>query len=306
MPRSLPPLNALPAFEAAARRLSFSRAAEELCVTQAAVSQQIKQLETRLGVKLFERVHRGLRLTAHGRDYQRTIAPLLEELRQAGARLKEADDSGVLTVTTLPSFAAKWLVSRLWRFQQAHRDIEVRIDASTKVVDFQEDDIDLAVRLGPGDWPGVEAILFMAEDQFPVCSPELMRRLPAQRSPRDLLALPMLWDTEDPQGWRRWLTAAGVSGNEPRLGTGFNNAALLLQAAIESQGVAMARALLVADDLAAGRLCRPFKQAVPSDYDYYIVYPPRHAKRAKVAAFRDWILAEAAAQTPLPEDVCQT
>lgn len=296
MPRPLPPLNALPAFDAAARQLSFSRAAEELHVTQAAISQQIKLLEGQLGVILFERIHRGLRLTPEGRLYQQTVTPMLDELRHATARLRRADESGVLTLSVLPSFAAKWLVSRLWRFQERHPDIDVRIDANCKLANFQDDDIDMAIRHGPGDWSGVESVFFMNEDFFPVCSPALLERPPGLSSPRDVFQHPLLWDTEEPGAWQSWLSAAGIDDVELKRGTGFNNAALVIQAAIEGQGVAMARHLLAADDLAAGRLCRPFELGLPSEYDYYIVYPPHAGKRPKIAAFRDWMLEEAAAQ----------
>ncbi len=296
MPRQLPPLNALPAFDAAARHLSFTLAAEELHVTQAAISQQIKQLEQQLGVDLFERIHRGLRLTAEGRSYQQTISPMLNELRQATARLRNSEESGVLTLSVLPSFATKWLVSRLWRFQEAYPDIDVRIDASAGLANFRDDDIDLAIRHGPGNWPGVEAVFFMDEDLFPVCSPSLLESSQNLGKPEDLLQHKLLWDTEYPSSWHDWFSASGIDDIKLRQGVGFNNAALMIQAAIEGHGIAMARRLLAEDDLRAGRLCQLFELRLPSHYDYYIVYPPRAAEQPKVAAFRDWMLAEVADQ----------
>ncbi|MGV6827628.1 MAG: transcriptional regulator GcvA, partial [bacterium] len=283
-------MNTLPAFEAAARHLSFSRAAEELHVTQAAVSQQIKQLEQKLGVKLFERIHRGLRLTPEGLTFQNTVSPALDDLRRVTANVREPEGDGVLTLSVLPSFAAKWLVSRLWKFQDEYPEIDVRIDASTRLANFVDDDIDIAIRHGPGGWSGLESIFLLDEDFFPVCTPDLIEQSPLD-TPSDLLQHQLLWDTEYPSAWEDWFNAAGVK-QQKKKGTGYNNAALMIQAAIEGQGVAMARRLLAEDDLESGRLVKPFTLSLPSDFAYYIVYPPRASGQFKVQAFRDWILSE--------------
>ena len=301
MSRRLPPLNALRAFEAAARHLSFTRAAEELHVTQAAVSHQIKGLEEWLGMPLFRRLNRALMLTEAGQTYLPAVRDALDTLAQATDRLFRRDSAGALTISTMPSFAAKWLVMRLGRFQARHPELEVRLHATPQLADFAQQDVDVAIRFGSGRWPGLRSERLMTEDIFPVCSPALLRGgLPLAR-PEDLRRHTLLHD-DYMITWAIWAEAAGLTGIDLHRGPRFNDSALILQAAMEGAGVALARGVLVADDVAAGRLVRLFDIHLPGDYAYYVAAPPPYFSRPKVRAFRDWLFEEAAlsGQVPAP------
>jgi len=291
--RRLPPLNALRAYEAAARHLSFTRAADELFVTQAAVSHQVKALEEHLGIRLFRRLNRALLLTEEGQSYLPAVSQALDLIDDATRRLRRADERGTLTVSALPSFAARWLVPRLGRFFAAHPDIDVRIAPSPALVDFERDDVDLAVRYGKGRYPGLRTHHLFGEEMFPVCSPALMEGDHPLREPRDLRPHTLLHD-DDHEPWRRWLHAAGVEDRvDPERGPVFTDGSLMVQAAIAGQGVALARSVLAADGLAAGCLVRPFALSLPAEQAYYLVCPETTAERPKIVAFRDWLLAEA-------------
>ncbi|HET8727749.1 MAG TPA: transcriptional regulator GcvA [Alphaproteobacteria bacterium] len=293
----LPSLKALRTFEAAGRHLSFTRAAAELHVTQAAVSHQIKALEEELGLQLFRRGHRGLLLTDVGQTYLPEVRAAFEKLAQATDRLRTHDATGALTVSVLPSFAARWLVPRLRRFRRRHPDIDVRLSANDHVVDFERDDVEVAIRYGTGKYQGLAADRFLTEEFFPVCSPALLEETPdgppPLRRPEDLRWHTLLHD-DMRTDWAMWLLAAGVEGIDPRRGPAFTDSAMLLQAAVDGQGVALGRSALAADDLIAGRLVRPFEISLPAEYAYHIVYPERSAQRPKIVAFRDWLLDEAA------------
>lgn len=291
----LPPLNALRAFEAAARHLSFTRAAAELYVTQAAVSHQIKALEEYLGLKLFRRRNRALTLTEDGQAYLPAVRRAFDTLRQATDRLLHTDASGALTVSVLPSFAARWLVPRLGRFLRIHPEIDVRLAPGIELVDFARGDADAAIRYGSGHYPGLRADRLLTEDIFPVCSPDLLQRGHALEKPGDLCHHTLL-HADDDADWRTWLLAAGVDNVDPTRGPIYTDSGMVIQAAIAGQGVAVARSVLAADDLAAGRLVRPFELSLPSEYAYYFVCPEAEADRHKVAVFRDWLVAEAAGQ----------
>src|ERR1043166_1013355 len=291
MPRRLPPLNALKAFEAAARSESFTRAAEELHVTQGAVSHQVKALEATLGLKLFNRDHQRLTLTETGRDYLAVVRDALDRIALGTERLVQRQTSGVLTVSPAPDFAAKWLVCRLGRLAERHPEIDLRVSASVHHVDFVREDVDVAVRHGDGKWPGLDAVRLCSERLFPVCSPRLVagrKRITAA----DLLKFPLLrlgdWTT-----WTRWFEAAGLSDVEPR-GAIIDRASLLIDAAVDGQGVALARTALAAWDLIHGRLIRPVDISLRMANTYWIVCPKAAADLPKVATFRDWLLAEAA------------
>jgi len=304
MTRNLPPLNGLRAFEAAARHLSFTRAAAELHVTQAAVSHQIKGLEDWLGTPLFRRVNRALELTEAGHAYRVPVSEALGLIADATGRLFRQENGGVLTVSTMPSFASKWLVLRLGRFQAAHPDIEVRLHTSSQLVDFAGRDVDVGIRLGRGQWPGVLAERLMTEDVFPVCAPALRDGPKPIRTPADLLRHTLLHD-DYLITWSAWFAAAAAGGAmaggtpppgaEVDRGPRYSDSALLLQAAMAGQGVALARRVLVADDLAAGRLVRLFDVTLPGEYAYYVVTPSHGRIPAKVRLFRDWLFAEVAA-----------
>ena len=302
MARRLPPLNALRVFEAAARHLSFTRAAEELHVTQAAVSHQIKGLEARLELKLFRRLNRALLLTDQGQAYFPPVRDALEALAAATQRLGAADAAGRLTVSTLVSFAANWLVPRLGRYRALNPEIDVRITTSDNLVDFARQDVDLAIRYGSGDWRGLDAVRLMTEEVFPVCSPGLLHGGPPLRNPSDLGHFTLLHD-EMREDWRMWLMAAGATGIDATRGPGFSNSNLVVQAAIAGEGVALGRSVLVADDLAVGRLVRPFDMSLPGEFAYYVVCPEANAKRPKVEAFREWLLDEAAGAEIEPDRV---
>jgi LysR family glycine cleavage system transcriptional activator len=294
----LPPLNALRAFEAAGRHLSFTRAARELNVTQAAVSHQVKALEAVLGVKLFRRHHRALSLTEAGQLYLPVLRDAFAGIAAATERLRRRDAVGVLTVSTLASFAATWLVPRLGRFRDAHPEIDVRIAASHRLVDFGREDIDLAIRYGRGEWPGLHAEPFLTEDIAPVCSPALLASGPPLRRPADLRHHVLLhdeWFGDPYEGWRRWLAAFKLDGIAWQRGPVFSDSSMVVRAAVEGQGVALGRGVLIAEDVAAGRLVRLFDASRPANTAYFIVCPPAALERAKVAAFRDWLLAEARA-----------
>jgi LysR family glycine cleavage system transcriptional activator len=289
----LPPLKSLRYFAAAARHLSLSKAADELHVTHSAVSHQIKALEEFLGTKLFRRQGRGLRLTEAGQSYWPQVQDCFDKLSDASLRLARNRTAGPLTVTCMPSFAARWLVPHLGRFRERHPDIDVRLAADERVVDFARDDVDIAIRHGLGKWPGVLTDRLLAEQHFPVCSPKLLEDSGAIRTPADLIKHTLLRDY-DWRGnfWVDWLRAAGLGEVDLKHALSFNNSALMLQAAIDGLGVALTQQILVADDLKAGRLVKPFDLQIETEYSYWIVMPPQYRERPKVAAFRNWLLEE--------------
>ena len=293
MARRLPPLNALRAFEAAGRHLSFTRAAGELHVTQAAVSHQIKSLETHLGLTLFRRLNRSLLLTDAGQALLPTLSDALDSIDQAVRRLDGGDTTGVLTVSCLHSFAATWLVPRLVRFRALQPDIDVRIATSDEIADFVTDDMDVAIRYGPGVWPGLHVTRVMREEFFPVCSPNLLRDGPPLEEPSDLRHYNLLHD-DMREDWSKWLLAAGVDDVDAKGGAAYTHSNLLVQAAISGAGIILGRSVLVADALAEGSLVRPFDTSLPANFAYYVVCPEASAERPKVAAFRAWLAAEAA------------
>jgi LysR family transcriptional regulator, glycine cleavage system transcriptional activator len=286
----LPSLNGLRAFEVAARHLSFTRAAAELNVTQTAISHQIRRLEEQLGKRLFVRRTRGLQLTHDAQDYLPAIRTAFDDLRRATARLQRPDREGLLTVSTTASLAAKWLVTRVASFQDAHPRIEVRLTTSTHLVDFQREEVDMAVRYGRGNWPGLRTQWLMAEDIFPVCSPALMKGAKWLRRPQDLAHHTLLHTTVGREDWQLWLTAAGLPVSLAlRRGLSFDQTFMALQAAMDGLGVALGRTSLVDADIAAGRLVVPFDVVLPADAGYYIVAPEETADTTKIALFREWL-----------------
>jgi LysR family glycine cleavage system transcriptional activator len=293
MPRRLPPLNALKAFEAAARHESFTRAAAELCVTQGAVSHQVKALEAELGLKLFNRHRQRLVITESGRSYLVTIRDALDRIADGTELLLRRQNSGVLTVSTSPNFAAKWLIHRLSRFAQAHPTIDLRVSAALHHVDFAREDVDLAIRHGNGSEAGLHVLRLCEEELFPVCSPKLLKGKRALRTPADLRHAVLL-HVNDRQDWKKWVDAAGAEGIDLARGPLLNQASMAIDAAVDAQGVALARTALAAWDLIGGRLVRPFSLALAVPYAYWIVCPKTAAKLPKIVAFSEWLLAEAA------------
>jgi LysR family glycine cleavage system transcriptional activator len=294
----LPPLSALRAFEAAARHMSFSKAAHELHVTPAAVSHQIHALEQDLGVRLFHRLNRSIELTASARVLLLGLTEAFAGIQSSVSRLRAHNDTGTLTVTASPSFAAKWLVLRLHRFQEQCIEVDVRISATDDVVDLTKGDFDIAIRYGAGHYPGLDVELLLKNEVFPACSPQLLTAGPQLRTPDDLAAHNLIHDQaveRDPLAptWPMWLKAAGVKNVPATTGLSFNNMHLALDAAISGHGVVLAQSTIAAADLATGRLVRLFSLALPDQFAYFIVTAPGALERPKVRAFRDWLRCEA-------------
>jgi LysR family transcriptional regulator, glycine cleavage system transcriptional activator len=297
----LPPLSALRAFEAAARHRSFSKAADELGVTPAAISHQIHALEDDLGVRLFHRLSRSVELTASARLLLPDLSEAFAGIQAAVRRLRAHNDTGTLTVTASPSIAAKWLVLRLHHFQERWPDIDVRISTSDNVVDLTKGDFDLAIRYGTGHYAGLAVELLLQNEVFPACSPRLLEAghpPPPLRTPADLLQHALIHDQavdRDPLAptWAMWLKAAGVGGAPATPGLTFSVGSMALDAAIAGHGIVLAYSTIAAGDLAAGRLVRLFSLALPDPFAYYIVTPPGALERPKVRAFRDWLREEA-------------
>src|SRR6185369_1650569 len=289
----LPPLNALKAFEAAARHESFTRAAEELCVTQGAVSHQVKALEAELAVKLFNRERQRLIITEAGRDYLAVVRDALDRIAIGTERLLQRQNTGVLTVSTSPDFAAKWLVHRLGHFAEAHPGIDPRVSGTLHHVDFAREEVDLAVRHGDGNWPGLDAVRLSAEQLFAVCSPKLLSGKRRVSKPADILKHPLI-HMDSRTDWTNWLQAAGLDDSAATHGPVLNRASMVIDAAIDGQGIALARTTLAAGDLIKGHLVRPFAQALPLSKTYWIICPKATASLPKIVTFRAWLLAEAA------------
>ena len=292
MSRKLPPLRALRAFESAARHLSFTAAARELFVTQAAISHQVKALEAYLGLDLFRRLNRGLMLTDEGQAYVPAIRRAFDLINEATSKVTERDEAGALSVTVLPSFGARWLVARLGRFRMAHPEIDVRVSATADLVDFARENFDVGIRYGRGQYPGLRTARLLTEDIVPVCSPHLLQGTNPLQQPKDMVHHTLLHQ-ESHGDWRTWLLAAGVQGVDPTRGPVYTEASMLVQAAAAGQGVALARGVLAADALSAGRLVQPFEFSLPTEYAYYIVSPESKADRPKILAFTEWLLKEA-------------
>ena len=298
--RRLPPLNAIRAFEAAARRGGFQTAGAELNVSANAVGRLVKVLEDWLGVELFRRLPRGVVVTEAGRGYLDRVEVLLDRLAEATADLQRLETSRVLTISGAPSFVARWLVPRLGRFTERQPEVDVRVLASVQLTDFAREEVDVAIRHGLGTYDGLRSDLLMREDFYVVCSPTLLSRGPPLREPADLSQHVLLhceWDKRmsDQLDWARWLAAVGVSGIDAQRGPRFSSSLLTLQAAAVCQGVALASSTLIADDLATGRLIRPFGDlSVQGPYGFFIVSPNTTADRERIVAFRNWALEEVA------------
>lgn len=292
MKRRLPSLNALRAFEAAARHLSFTRAADELSVTQAAISHQIKGLEEQIGMPLFQRRNRNLILTNAGQSLLPDMTEAFDCMNAALAKIKRQDEAGVLTVSTMDSLAATWLMPRLAKFRAKHDDIDVRLATSDVIVDYERDGIDIGIRYGLGSWPGLIAEKLMPEQIFPVCAPELLHKNGGLLEPQDLRGHTLIHD-DMPEDWNMWLRVAGVADIDPTRGPGYSHSNLVMQAAINGEGVALGRDLLVADALLAGVLVKPFDLALTASYSYYVTRTELGADRPKVRLFYEWLLGEA-------------
>ena len=287
--RRLPSLNAVRAFEAAGRHLSFNRAADELAITPSAVSHQVKALEEGLGVPLFRRLNRRVALTDEGAAYLPAVSAALDQIAVATDRVAAAGVGGPLTMSLAPSF------------QQAHPEIEVRVISTIESSDFETTDIDVAVRFGTGNWPGLKSILILREELVPVCSPALLDKDHPLETPEDLANFNLIQTQSRAGEWRQWLTAAGVTGIDAERGPRFQHVGLAIRAAEAGVGVAIADRGMLETELATGSLVAPLDIELINDSAFYLVYPTSYEERPKVAAFRDWLLSEIG-ETASPHD----
>lgn len=294
--RHLPPLSMVRAFEAAARHLSFSQAAEELGVTHSAVSHQIRGLEDWLGEPLFVRSARKVHLTPAGEVLASPLTRALDTIAEAVAAaraISSEEKKGPVLVSVEPAFAARWLVLRLDRFYAAHPDIQLHLVPTPDMVEFEEGGADLAIRYGRADWPGLVAEKLLGSASFPVVSPRLMERGKGLREPNDLASYTLIHE-DSFEDWAGWLKAAGATAVDPLKGPIFDDAHLTLEAATSGQGVALADEALAAAALEDGRLVRPFDLTLETAAAYHVVYPDARPLRTEAKAFRDWVLQEAA------------
>ena len=291
MARKLPPLTALPAFDAAARHLSFTNAAAELNLTHGAISRAIRNIEDRLGVQLFVRGTRSVKLTTAGAAYATEVAAALDRISAATIVATAPRSASVLNVSTSDGFAGRWLVPRLHRFHRANRDIDVRLSTSGVLADFVRDGIDIAIRYGKGDYEGVEAELLAEEEVFPVCSPELLQGEYPLREPGDLRHHTLIHDNFRID-WSAWLQHVGLDNVDSGGGVKFDSATYAVEAAVHGEGVLLGRSALVSADMAAGRLVCPFDIRMKSRSKYYVVYLASALRQKKIRLFRDWLFDE--------------
>ncbi|HVY56394.1 MAG TPA: transcriptional regulator GcvA [Xanthobacteraceae bacterium] len=293
----LPPLNPLRAFEAAGRLKSIRRAAAELSVTPAAVSRQVQALEAHLGTRLFRRAPRAIALTGPGEQYLAAITQHLDGIREATLKLTGRAVRDVVKIRAYTTIAMKWLVPRLSAFQAANKGIEVRLSTSLEDVDFEREDVDGAIRLGDGHWPGFEVDRLIDNLMIPVCSPAFRRRAALKRK-EDIVGQPLLHSLARPDDWLHWLKAAGMTTVDPYAGPKFASSVLAYEAAVSGQGISIAPKLFVTDDLKHKRLVQPFGPVLDrGHFTYYLVYPRNRLRNPGFRAFRDWLLKEARSET---------
>ncbi len=292
--KNIPPLRAIKAFEASARLLSFTQAAQELHVTQAAISHQIKNLETLTGVQLFERFNRSLKLTFEGRLYLISVRNALESIEKATRQLKNKDASGTLNISVLPSFATKWLSKRIWRFQQQHKELDVRISAFEWLTDFKKDDCDIAIRYtSDPSYPGLKCELLLEEEVFPVCSKQVYDSYQGKLTPESLLNASLCHEDFTTEDWHDWFDSVQLQAKPKLRGTRFSHMVTMLEAVENNQGFALGRTPLVQDDINRGLLVEPFKQRIKGKMSYYLVYPSSTESDQKLQIIRQWLFAEA-------------
>jgi len=294
--RMMPPLNALKAFESAARHESFTRAAEELSISQAAISHQIRALEEWLEAPLFRRGARAVELTPSGRLYAETLTKGFNLFAEGTRACLQNQSSTVLTVSVLSSIALLWLLPRIERFRKACPEIRVRVVSMDHFSDFLGDSVDVEIRYGDGNWPDLQVARIRGEDIFPVCSPALLKSGPPLVTPEDLNNHNLVHDVMV-MDWQQWLEAAGLGevDVDTQVGVEFNRSNLVVSAAIAGAGVALGRGALVEDALAKGELVRPFDISVTSPFSYYLVYPEAYKARHNVKCFAQWVLGETGA-----------
>ena len=291
----LPSITALRALEASSRLLSFTKAADELFITQSAVSHQIRYLEDLWGFKLFERQGRRLITTKEGQMIVPVVREFLENMTRVLGEITNTENRSSIRVSLVQSLAVKWLVPRLGRFNELYPEISVWIQTSDDIVDFAIDEVDMAIRLGHGEWTEYHLDLLLREYVFPVASPDLLKRLGYPEKPDDLLHYPLLYrhSYDNCPRWRDWFRDAGIAIKSLPRGSRFPDTSIAVQAAVDHQGIALARSAHVEAELAAGRLIKLFDVFSPSPVSYYIVCPQSAIKQARIAAFRNWLLEEA-------------
>ncbi|WP_037990304.1 LysR family transcriptional regulator [Tepidiphilus margaritifer] len=292
MRKKIPSTMALTAFEAAARHESFTRAAEELALTQSAVCRQIGALEDFLGVALFRRTRRGVQLTEAGRAYSRQVALRLEALERDTLAVMSGQGAGTLELAVVPTFATRWLLPRLGAFRALHPEVVIHMETRTRPFLFDDTPFDAAIYFGEAGWPGTEAHFLMPEFPVPVCSPALPGARPGL-SPQEVARLPLLQQSTRPYAWRQWFEAAGMRVAHDMAGMRLELFSMLAQAAIERMGVALIPPFLIERELAAGELMIPCNRSFVSRRAYYLIVPERKAERQALAAFRQWLVAEA-------------
>lgn len=298
-PRRLPPLNAVRAFEAAARHLSFTRAADELFVTQGAVSHQVKQLEDWFRFQLFDRHKRELQLTEKGEQYLRSVRVMLNELHAVTRALVDEDTYRMLCVSVAESFAVNWLINRLGRFARLHPDLDVRVASQNQIDDFGNvvgeegpNWVDVRVRYGRGKWPGLHVTKLFDEDVFPVCSPRLLDGRKPLESLEQLNDFVLIHDDMQ-MSWESWGRSAGCAQPMSSRGPKFSHSHMALQAAVNGDGIVLGRSVLTADHLDAGRLARPIHVSVPAEHSYFLLCQEGMVSDERVTAFTSWLLDEA-------------
>ncbi len=295
----LPSLNSLRAFETAGRLLSFSKAADELNVTPGAISQQIRGLEEFLEIKLFKRRNRSIILTDSGQIFLPLLSDGFSTITEAVDSVRRSQRDGPLTISAAPSFTSKWLIPRLCKFQALHTEIDVRIDASSRLVDFLREDIDVGIRFGTGEFAGLDSIYLFSYDLIPVCSPDLMHEGKGLHDLSDIRHHTLLHsdDTEfDPSwpDWAMWLATAGVDDVDANRGIYFSQGEMVIEAAIEGQGIALAGSVMAAGAIQSGRLVQPFETRLPVRLSFHFVTTRQKSRSSKVGAFRQWVLDESA------------
>ena len=293
MVRRFPPLISLRDFEAVARHLSFTKAAEELNVTQAAVSHQVKKLEEWLGAPLFLRLNRSIRLTKEGEAYAEPLKRAFDIIADATQAVLEKSEPNSISIATFDSIAANWLAPRIRKFQSHMPDSSIKIETRNYHTDFSEDDVDVEIRYGDGDWPGQHVTKISDEHIFPVCSKRLLGRKRKLDNPDGVKKFELLHD-EMVTDWADWLRAAGGDIEGADKGLRYNHSHIVIQAALAGEGMALGRSMLVADELERGNLIAPFDIKVRSKFSYYLVCPKDLAETDWVCAFREWLLTEAA------------
>jgi LysR family glycine cleavage system transcriptional activator len=291
----LPPLNALRAFEAAGRHLSFKQAAAELCVTQGAISRHVLNLEAFLGVRLFIRSHRQVKLTLEGVAYLRETRDALLRIIHATSRARSESDERTLRIKAPPTCSIRWLVPRLGRFHARHPDIAVQITTSHDPIDFEHDQIDVGIHYGSEPVDDWHCERLFGEVLIPICSKKLLRRYKKRCSPREIIRQVLLHSIRRPSDWHQWFDAAGLAGFNASKDLTFENSTMTYQGAVDGLGVAIAQKALVTDEIASGRLAAPSDIVVRNPAAYYFVFPTRKHNSAKVRAFHGWIGGEASA-----------